>query len=465
MKQISKKLVLLLMWISGLTISIHKNVWQLEGAMAWACYPFTDTGDNSIPDLNTYDGGWLPELEVDGDYTPPLPDNDPGITTPDFDPTAGLSDLMNGLNQQGGGEGGSGGGGGGGGGGGNDDNSNLDGLSGLITDEGSSDDDPDNSDDPDICACLPEICYGSNNNNNNLQYDCAEVLGGSAYTDKCGNCVGGITMKQPCNIDCAGVVNGSAYFDNCQQCVSGTTGKQPCTTGCVGYVCVVCGKFTKVTQGQNCDMCPGHPCNSFEGIAAKVLIAEGPYSNSSSDPGGATTWGIDWADWVEHAQSILGIAPTLDNLKNLTTSDAMTIYKIEYWNVIQADQIEDGDIRYLMFDFSFNSGIRGATLVLQQTINQFNGSHISEDGIMGIQTMNALNAMDPTTLYNAFKQARLNFINSAVSRSVNKHLKNNPNATQKELLKHTLLGQQNGLHNRINTFKNRKPNESNINCN
>ncbi|MCG8698371.1 MAG: T9SS type A sorting domain-containing protein, partial [Bacteroidales bacterium] len=64
--------------------------------------------------------------------------------------------------------------------------------------------------------------------------DCAGVVGGSAYIDDCGECVGGTTGKEPCTVgtkDCAGVVGGSAYIDQCGECVGGTTGKEPCAVG------------------------------------------------------------------------------------------------------------------------------------------------------------------------------------------------------------------------------------------
>jgi len=65
-----------------------------------------------------------------------------------------------------------------------------------------------------------------------LTYDCAGILGGTAYKDNCGQCVGGITGKQPCKMDCNYVWGGTAYADNCGLCVGGNTGKQPCVKDC-----------------------------------------------------------------------------------------------------------------------------------------------------------------------------------------------------------------------------------------
>jgi hypothetical protein len=67
--------------------------------------------------------------------------------------------------------------------------------------------------------------------------DCSGVLGGTAFLDNCGNCVGGTTGLFPCYVpsDCAGVLNGTAYLDSCQKCVGGTTGiASTCIKDCAG---------------------------------------------------------------------------------------------------------------------------------------------------------------------------------------------------------------------------------------
>ncbi len=58
--------------------------------------------------------------------------------------------------------------------------------------------------------------------------DCQGVLGGTAYVDNCGVCVGGTTGEQPCVQDCNGDWGGEAYEDDCGMCVGGQTGAQPC---------------------------------------------------------------------------------------------------------------------------------------------------------------------------------------------------------------------------------------------
>jgi hypothetical protein len=64
--------------------------------------------------------------------------------------------------------------------------------------------------------------------------DCAGYWNGTAYTDSCGSCVSGQTGLTPCNADCNGVLGGSAFIDNCGYCAAGDTGRPPCTQDCIG---------------------------------------------------------------------------------------------------------------------------------------------------------------------------------------------------------------------------------------
>lgn len=61
--------------------------------------------------------------------------------------------------------------------------------------------------------------------------DCQGVVGGAAFTDECGVCVGGTTGKAACIQDCAGQWGGTAYKDDCGVCVGGETGFEVCSGG------------------------------------------------------------------------------------------------------------------------------------------------------------------------------------------------------------------------------------------
>ncbi|MEZ4467631.1 MAG: lysyl oxidase family protein [bacterium] len=62
--------------------------------------------------------------------------------------------------------------------------------------------------------------------------DCNGILGGFAFQDACGLCVGGDTGRAPSqNVDCNGDCDGEAFIDDCGQCVGGNTGHQPAAAG------------------------------------------------------------------------------------------------------------------------------------------------------------------------------------------------------------------------------------------
>lgn len=64
--------------------------------------------------------------------------------------------------------------------------------------------------------------------------DCNGDVGGSAYLDNCGICVGGSTGLTACTQDCNGDWGGTATMDNCGICVGGSTGLTACVQDCNG---------------------------------------------------------------------------------------------------------------------------------------------------------------------------------------------------------------------------------------
>jgi lysozyme family protein len=204
-------------------------------------------------------------------------------------------------------------------------------------------------------------------------------------------------------------------------------------------------------------------CNSFEDRVNHVLNSEGGFVNDPIDRGGPTNRGISWDVWVENAQSILGKQPTLSNLENLSADDAKTIYKVKFWDKIYLDDIEDGDLRWLLFDFYVNSG-GNAIIVLQKELNKM-GHSLSIDGVMGPNTINAINSSNIIGLYNNFKEGRRTFYEKLVQKDIDRYLKKHPGANENELRYNTQLRFKNGWINRVNAFIEKTiQNLNNVNC-
>jgi lysozyme family protein len=142
----------------------------------------------------------------------------------------------------------------------------------------------------------------------------------------------------------------------------------------------------------------------FSEYFPQLLTFEGGYVDDPADPGGATNKGITLATFQAHAQSLLGIAPTLDNLKSLSNGQAAILYKTLYWDPLHCDAIGLQCLAEDLFDFQVNAGDH-AVLLLQTLL----GPPLTADGRFGADTLAALEAADQTTLYPAYRQGRIEY--------------------------------------------------------
>lgn len=166
----------------------------------------------------------------------------------------------------------------------------------------------------------------------------------------------------------------------------------------------------------------------FEKAVTKVLKHEGGWSDHPLDPGSATNMGITFETFRKSAKSLLGIDPTLDNLKKLTKEQAGIIYKSLYWDTIQGDLINSQPLATLIFDGHVNMGRNGIKM-LQRELG------VTADGDLGPKTLTVLNQSAPSIVFEGLKDARIKFYNSL--------------ATRKPELKVFLKG----WLNRVNSFK------------
>lgn len=138
----------------------------------------------------------------------------------------------------------------------------------------------------------------------------------------------------------------------------------------------------------------------FEQAFTKLLGHEGGYSNNPSDTGGETMWGVTIA--VARANGYTG------TMRALPQSVAMAIYKKDYWDAVQADNLPDA-ARYAVFDAAVNSGVRQSAKWLQQALG------VNQDGVIGKQTIAAAQAFDGRELAAKMLGARLQFMTNIPS--------------------------------------------------
>lgn len=145
-----------------------------------------------------------------------------------------------------------------------------------------------------------------------------------------------------------------------------------------------------------------------------LLGFEGGFVDDPADPGGATNKGITLTTFGLCAQSLLGVEPSLDNLKALTDAQAGIIYKARYWDPIRAGQYPSQNLANIVFDFYVNAGTN-ATKTLQSVLNGL-GAALTVDGSIGPASLQALANADADEVYRQYKTARIDYYQNLVAR-------------------------------------------------
>ena len=110
----------------------------------------------------------------------------------------------------------------------------------------------------------------------------------------------------------------------------------------------------------------------------KLILAEGGYVNDSDDTGGETYLGIsrknnpNWGGWkiIDSIKKTYGTKNITAKLKEneYLTNSAKLLYKINYWDVLELDDIPNQDIAHQLFDTCVNCGKSIAIRIAQQVL-------------------------------------------------------------------------------------------------
>lgn len=121
--------------------------------------------------------------------------------------------------------------------------------------------------------------------------------------------------------------------------------------------------------------------NNFDKCLTELLKHEGGFVNHPRDPGGMTNLGVTKATyeaWVKH--------PISEKvMRGLTPSLVHSLYKVKYWQVVNADKLPLG-VDLCVFDFAVNAGPRRAAKYLQTTVGA------TPDGVVGAGTLARVSA-------------------------------------------------------------------------
>ena len=130
----------------------------------------------------------------------------------------------------------------------------------------------------------------------------------------------------------------------------------------------------------------------FSQAIPAVLDNEGGLSNDPMDAGGLTNFGISQRQY-----------PDVD-IRNLTREAASAIYERDYWPPFA--KIASQRVATKLFDTAVNIGLSKCVRLAQLAVGAIEVGPIVADGIIGEQTVAAINAADEEKLIDEFK-ARL----------------------------------------------------------
>ncbi|MBV9075655.1 MAG: hypothetical protein JOZ10_18685 [Acidobacteria bacterium] len=138
---------------------------------------------------------------------------------------------------------------------------------------------------------------------------------------------------------------------------------------------------------------------NFDEALTFVLRNEDPHLTGvvTEDSGGRTRFGI-----AERFHPELG-----DEFYSAPADSALQIareiYRSDYWNAIRGDEIADQRVTTKLFDMAVNMGVRQAIVLAQRAVA------VIDDGMVGAQTLEALNTWEPQRLLERLRAASAAF--------------------------------------------------------
>lgn len=130
---------------------------------------------------------------------------------------------------------------------------------------------------------------------------------------------------------------------------------------------------------------------NFDDAFQALIGHEGGYVDDRRDAGGQTKYGISKAAYPG------------EDIPNLTLERAKQIYARDYWGPAGCDAVPD-EAKLQVFDMAVNSGVKTAIKTMQLAV----GSRA--DGVLGPNTLQAIQSMPPARFIARFNGQRLAFV-------------------------------------------------------
>jgi lysozyme family protein len=118
---------------------------------------------------------------------------------------------------------------------------------------------------------------------------------------------------------------------------------------------------------------------NFNAALSIILHHEGGFVNNPKDPGGMTNLGVT----KKTLEGFLHRSVTEKEMRALTPTSVAPLYKTQYWDAVECDQIPVG-LDLCIFDFAVNAGTGRAAKFIQRVVGA------AEDGNIGPRTLSLL---------------------------------------------------------------------------
>jgi len=129
-----------------------------------------------------------------------------------------------------------------------------------------------------------------------------------------------------------------------------------------------------------------------------ILRWEGGVSNNAADRGGLTYKGITYKTYNALCQTVLKKEPNMEHFLSMTDEEVGLFVK-HYWDKsTNNNQIASQKIAEALTSWRWGSGILGLKWY-QQMLNKEYGCKLVVDGIIGRASIEAINSIDPDSLF------------------------------------------------------------------